>query len=245
MKLCQKYSIHLISDEVYGLSIYDVPHDPSEPNSKEPISFKSVLAIDWQQYIDPTYLHVLYGFSKDLASGGMRLGCMWSRNAALMRAVGGLSLFNWTSNVSEAIGITMLEDEAWMESFLKTSQRRLGERAALARSVLDDYNIPYAKGACAGFFLWVDLRSFLVNEKGDKVTWGDERALVKKMKEKRVYLTNGEALSSEEPGFFRFCFVKNELEVREGLKRLVEALGPRSQQDIKTGWSSNMVIRGA
>ena len=225
MKLCQKYSIHLIVDEIYALSVYDVAQDTSVPAKKLPIPFKSVLAIESKEYIDPTYLHVLYGFSKDLASSGIRVGCLWSQNTALLRAVGGMSLFNWTSNISEAIAITMLEDEAWMESFLQKSRARLGERAAFARSVLDQNKIPYEKGACAGFFLWLDLRPFLAREKGAKVTWDDERAFVKKMQDKRVYLTNGEIMSSEEPGFFRLCFVKNEQEVREGLNRLVEVLG--------------------
>jgi 1-aminocyclopropane-1-carboxylate synthase len=222
MKLAQKYSIHLIVDEIYALSVYDVPRTSE---CEVPTPFQSVLGIEAQQYIDPTYLHVLYGFSKDLASGGLRLGVLWTRNAALIRALSGLSLFHWTSNISEAIGITMLEEEDWMESFLQTSRERLGARAALARSVLDEYKIPYEKGATAGFFLWLDLRPFLGKDKEGIVTWDDEREFAKRMQEKKVYLTNGEILSSEKPGFFRLCFVKNELEVREGLKRVAEALG--------------------
>jgi aspartate/methionine/tyrosine aminotransferase len=221
MKLAQKYSIHLLVDEIYAQSVYTVP---GTAETEAPSSFQSVLALEWQQFINPTYLHVLYGFSKDLASGGLRLGVLWTRNAALLRALSGLSRFSWTSTVSEAIGITMLEDEGWMESFLQTSRERLGARSALARSVLDEYGIPYERSATAGFFLWLDVRPFLGENKDSEVTWDDERAVVKRMQAKKVYLTEGEILASEKPGFFRLCFVKDELEVREGLKRLAEAL---------------------
>jgi 1-aminocyclopropane-1-carboxylate synthase len=219
MKLCQKYNIHLLVDEVYALSVYGSPNEPeAEP-------FVSVLSIvDRESYIDKDHLHVFYGFSKDLASGGLRLGCLWSQNRDLISALSPITLFAWISNLCETIGVAMLENTDWMQSFIKKNQQILGERATLAKSVLDEYDIPHVKGATAGFFLWVDLRKFLGHGDESKVTWEDERAFRKKILEYKVFLTHGEALKSEQPGFFRFCFVKEEIEVRLGLKRLKEAL---------------------
>jgi aspartate/methionine/tyrosine aminotransferase len=217
MKLCKKYSLHLIVDEIYALSVYKT----TEPNSTP---FKSVLAIDSSKYLDPNYLHVLYGFSKDMASGGLRLGCIWTRNSDLITALSSISLMNWPSNLAETIAIQILENDKWMESYLKTNQTRLGERATLARSVLEEYDIAYTKGACAGFFLWLDLRKYLGQGDPEKATLKSERLFKKNMLAKGVYLTSGEGLTSEYPGFFRLCFVKDEAEVREGLKRLKEAL---------------------
>jgi hypothetical protein len=37
-------------------------------------------------------------------------------------------------------------------------------------------------------------------------------------------LTPGQSLSAEEPGYFRFCFVMEEQEISEGLRRLWRAL---------------------
>jgi 1-aminocyclopropane-1-carboxylate synthase len=219
MKLCKKYSIHLLVDEIYALSVYGSPDE----SKAEP--FVSVLSIsDRNTYIDKEYFHLFYGFSKDLASGGLRLGCLWSQNRELISALSPLALLAWISNICENIGIAMLEDIAWMDSFIQQNQKNLRERAAFAKSLLDSYQIPYAKGATAGFFLWIDLRKFLGHGDESKVTWEDERLFRKKILEQKVFLTHGETLKSEYPGFFRFCFVKDEPEVSLGLKRLKEAL---------------------
>lgn len=75
---CQKYQTHLISDEVYALSIYG--HDNS-------VGFVSVLSIDPVPLeVDPALIHVLYGMSKDFAAAGLRLGCLISRNQGLLHA---------------------------------------------------------------------------------------------------------------------------------------------------------------
>lgn len=57
MKFCQEKSIHIISDEVYALSVYDTD-SPSAP------TFTSVLSIDHNGMIDTGRLHALYGMSK-------------------------------------------------------------------------------------------------------------------------------------------------------------------------------------
>jgi 1-aminocyclopropane-1-carboxylate synthase len=212
MKLCEKYSIHLIVDEIYATSVYD----DTKP-------FKSILAIDSEKYINPNYLHLLYGFSKDLAGGGLRLGCIWTKNSALISALSAISFFNWPSNISDTIGTAMLENEDWMASFQATSKQRLGDCATFARSILDEYEIPYAKGASAGFFLWLDVRKFLSNDI-EKITWAEEQDLIKVMSENKVNLTPGKIMFSEGPGFLRLCFAKEKLEVREGLRRFKASL---------------------
>lgn len=54
MKLCQKHKIHLLADEIYAATVYDVP-------DKDAVPFTSVLSFDFSQYIDAEYLHVIYG----------------------------------------------------------------------------------------------------------------------------------------------------------------------------------------
>lgn len=78
MRLCQRYQIHLISDEVYALSVY------GEDSSG---GFVSILSIDPAPLgVDPALIHVLYGMSKDFAAAGLRLGCLISRNEKFMQA---------------------------------------------------------------------------------------------------------------------------------------------------------------
>ena len=58
MRFCQKWRIHLVSDEIYGLSVWENPWVPDAPK------FTSVLAIDPTGLIDPSLIHVLWGMSK-------------------------------------------------------------------------------------------------------------------------------------------------------------------------------------
>ena len=58
MKFCQRHKIHLISDEIYALSVW---RNPEIPNA---ITFTSVLSIDPTGIIDPGLIHVLWGMSK-------------------------------------------------------------------------------------------------------------------------------------------------------------------------------------
>lgn len=57
MHFCAAKGIHLISDEIYALSVYKRGDGPSE-------EFTSVLAIDPTGIINPSQVHVLYGMSK-------------------------------------------------------------------------------------------------------------------------------------------------------------------------------------
>lgn len=54
MKLCDKYKIHLLCDEIYATSVYDVPDESA-------VKFTSALSFDTSRYINSDYLHVLYG----------------------------------------------------------------------------------------------------------------------------------------------------------------------------------------
>ena len=213
LKLCQKYKIHLLVDEVYAMSVYEV----SDPKA---VKFESILTIDTDQYIHPDYLHLLYGMSKDTAAGGVRLGCIYTRNKELLSAMSMLSMFHWSGNASEMIGTLMLEDEKWMDDFLQLSRERLADRNKMVRQILDDEGIKYYLGANAGFFIWVDLRPFLppASEANDD-PWAKETALTKRLLENKVFITNGQDMSAEEPGWYRLIFSQEERVIKEGLRR--------------------------
>ena len=60
MHLCQKYQIHLLSDEIYALTTFvskDIP---------DPVPFTSLLSINKTGIIDPSLCHVIHGMSKVL-----------------------------------------------------------------------------------------------------------------------------------------------------------------------------------
>lgn len=214
MKLCDKYVIHLVVDEIYALSVYDVP----DPHA---VKFESVLSWETDKYISPAYLHVLYGLSKDTAASGLRLGVIYSQNSELILAMGAISMFHWSGNVSEEIAISMLEDEKWMDQLLNTSRERLAASNVLVRKILEEEGVEYRKGANAGFFVWIDLRPFLaVTEDANLDSrWAAELELMNRMIANSVFITSGESMSAEEPGWFRVVFSQDERVIREGMKR--------------------------
>src|SRR5436190_12521862 len=62
MRLCQKYQLHLISDEIYALTTF-----PTQDIQK-PIPFTSLLSIPKDNLIDPSLCHVIHGMSKVVCS---------------------------------------------------------------------------------------------------------------------------------------------------------------------------------
>ncbi|RMZ03009.1 hypothetical protein D0860_06979 [Hortaea werneckii] len=226
MKLCEKYQIHLLSDEIYAMSVY----------STSPTPFESILSIpSSDSYISPHLLHVLYGLSKDFAAGGLRIGCLYTRNRPLWRAIRAMSQFSWIPVASELLACSLLEDDEWLEGFFERSRRKLAEGREVAGRVLEGKGVPFFRGANAGFFLWVDLRGWLPplspSKSGEGESQGKdegkerEKVLVDRMMEKKVFLTPGMDMFAEEPGFFRLVFSQEEDVVREGLRRVFEAIG--------------------
>jgi 1-aminocyclopropane-1-carboxylate synthase len=62
MRLCQKYQIHLLSDEIYALTTFGTEDVPN------PVPFTSLLSIDKTDIIDPSLCHVIHGMSKVFSS---------------------------------------------------------------------------------------------------------------------------------------------------------------------------------
>ena len=216
MQLCNWYHVHLLVDEIYAMSVYEVP-DVSDPKTQE---FHSVLSLDTDKYIDSKYLHLLYGMSKDMAAGGLRLGCIYTRNERLLRAISATSPFAWSGNLNEKMAATMLEDEPWMDDFLEKGRRVLARHNSLARKLLDEAGIKYHLGANAGLFLWIDLRPWLRSVQMDKEDpFAGEDELTAKLIENGVFITNGKELSAEQPGWYRFIFSQEEDLVRVGVER--------------------------
>ncbi|KAI3393837.1 hypothetical protein diail_3564 [Diaporthe ilicicola] len=58
MRFCPKHSLHLISDEIYGLSCWGNAAISDTP------AFHSVISLDTTDLIDPGLVHALWGMSK-------------------------------------------------------------------------------------------------------------------------------------------------------------------------------------
>lgn len=58
MRLCGRFGLHLISDEIYGLSVFE------NPNMQDPVPFTSILSVSAEELMDPRQVHMQWGLSK-------------------------------------------------------------------------------------------------------------------------------------------------------------------------------------
>lgn len=197
--------LHLVCDEVYALSVF----------GERP--FTSVAALR------PSLgdaVHVVWAFSKDFAASGLRCGVLVTENAEVLRAVDTLAYWACCSGDTQHLLGSMVSDETWLGHYLTEMPRRLGEAYGRTTAALDAAGIPYVP-AEAGFFLLVDLRSFL-----EAPTFVAEHALWRLMlDEAKVNLTPGAACHIAEPGFMRLCFAAAPPEaVEEAVRRIADIL---------------------
>ena len=155
MKLCQKYQVHLISDEIYALSTFTNTYDAS---AEEASPFVSILSIDPAGVIDGGLVHAVWGVSKDFGANGLRLGALVSQhNPDLHAALVPVSLYSSSSAVTDHIVANFLDDRAWVERYISENRRQLAANYEHVAAWANDNDVPYAPGVNAAFFLWVNL----------------------------------------------------------------------------------------
>ncbi|KAE8323746.1 pyridoxal phosphate-dependent transferase [Aspergillus sergii] len=214
LRFCNKHRLHLISDEVYASCVFD-SGDPSA------VPFTSVLSISTPDLIDPDLVHLLYGFSKDFAAGGLHLGFLITRNTALRQACKAILRLHNASTASITIGATILEDQDFITQFTQKSRQSLASTYRIATSILNQEGINYVKGGNAGFFIYIDLSFYLPYP--DRPAQEREFALAQRFLDAGVFLHPGEE-HGKERGWFRLVFAHEEEVLREGLWRLIRVL---------------------
>ncbi|KAM0249508.1 hypothetical protein ACHAQJ_009014 [Trichoderma viride] len=224
LKFCNKYQLHLISDEIYALSIFKNKIDKDPP----PVPFHSVLSIDPTGLINPALVHVLWGMSKDFGANGLRLGAIISQhNAKLMTALGPAVLLSSVSSLSEHVFANVLEDEDYVENYIKENQRKLGTYYEYIVDWAKKNDIVYAPGVNAGFFVWVDLgRTYLKHQDKSLAVKSEDldETVMNALLRHKVFLASGARFGSEKPGWFRVVFSHDMEYLNEGLSRIVAAV---------------------
>ncbi|KAJ5086906.1 hypothetical protein NUU61_008213 [Penicillium alfredii] len=236
-RFCNKHRLHLISDEVYASCVFD----SGDPNATP---FTSILSLDLARLIDPSLVHVLYGFSKArLLLGRPTPRIPGNPEPAAPASVQGNSVrfiyfslalipglyhsthpkLSWlcrrlhgASQAAVTIGTAILEDEAFVKSFTAKSQQSLAAGYRHTTSTLNEAGINYINGGNAGFFIYIDLSPYLPNPGAP--TREREFALAQNLVDAGVFLHPGEE-HSKDAGWFRLVFSQEEAVLREGLRR--------------------------
>lgn len=197
--------IHLVSDEIYALSVFGGSDFVS-------VSHLTELGDD---------VHVVWAISKDFAASGLRCGFLFSHNERLRSAVSGQAIWAAVSGRTQHLVTEMLADHDWLDRYLHEMPARLATAHGTFTASLTEAGIPHVRSA-AGFFLIADLRGFL-----SEPTFDAERMLWRRMVEHGVNLTPGKAIRSSEPGLFRVCFTATPTEsLATAVQRIQTAIAP-------------------
>ena len=246
MQLCQKHRVHLLSDEIYALSVWKNNEDSSPP----PTEFVSALSVESTGIIDPSLIHILWGMSKDFGANGIRIGALISQsNIPLLNAVSKVGRFSYPSSISDLAATLLLEDDAFTENYIRTNQDRLSKAYSFCVQRLREHSIQYAPGVNAAYFLWINLGAAYLARHPNRSTmtvgskFGDAKAaisdqdqgvdltdeIMKRMLDHRVFLGSGKAFGSEKPGWFRMVFSHNQEILEEGFNRIFRAIDIQAQ----------------
>ncbi|KAH7359711.1 pyridoxal phosphate-dependent transferase [Pyrenochaeta sp. MPI-SDFR-AT-0127] len=216
MHFCARHTIHLISDEIYALSVFPTPLSPSA------VPFTSLLSLDPTGIIDANLVHVTYGLSKDFGAAGLKVGALISRNEALKKAVHAVLRFHGVSGPSVAVATAMLEDRDWVRGFIALSRQRIADAYLYFTTRLAEIGIRYYEGGNAGFFLWIDMSPFLPLGAPGAAALTDaqkEIGLAERLLRSGLVLQPGEE-HGVAVGWFRVVFTMERGVVEEGLRRL-------------------------
>lgn len=227
MRLCQKYEVHLLVDEIYALSTWRNTVDL--PNIKDEV-FASVLSIATEGIIDPSLIHVLWGASKDFGANGLRLGVVVSQaNPDLIAACRACAYFSSPSSFAENSVRAVISDRSFLEKYISTNRARMSAAYKFAVHLLDEHGIEHMPGATAAFFIWMNLGKKYA-ERNPDLTKGKSGSTIAEVVQDqankgKIFLINGDAMGAEQPGWFRLVFTQPERYVVEGIRRIAEVIG--------------------
>jgi len=218
---CIEQGIHLVVNEIYGLSLIDTTHPTLAQDYSEECIFSSFANIMAEKESD--YLHLWYAVSKDLGISGFRVGLVYSRNAALLEAYTNLNLTHSVSNHTQWILQILLADSAFMTRYVARNKERLTQSYATVVGFLRRLNIPYVPSR-GSLFVWIDLSEFLTadSEMGEMDLWRELYHAT------GVLLTPGVGFGHTKKGLFRVVFpCVSQADLRVAFDRLAEFIGTK------------------
>lgn len=231
LKLCEKYQIHLVSDEIYALTVWINKED------RQPLQlpFNSILSFDLQGIINPALVHVLWGTSKDWGANGLRVACLISQsNPALHEALTSAALMSSVSSIADHVVANLLDDDVFTERYIATNRQKLSQSYSQVISFLREHDIQYTPGSNAGFFVWVNLGAAYLKRHPDRKGVHDITEEVNDaLLEQKLHLASGNLFGSETPGIFRIVFSHPAEYLQEALRRLLKAIEVGYQGDLK------------
>lgn len=228
-QFCERHNLHLLSDEIYALSVFPSKDVPL------PNRFVSALSFDFSKHeVNPGRVHVVYGMSKDFAANGFRIGVIISQhNPKLLKSITTTATFSKVASPADTLWSALLDNQKELAKYITKNQNDLRVAYDFAVSWLKFHKIPYIPSN-AGHFLAIDLRGVLsnVDKYGSMIPitrgmsmYEREAALLVFLLKHKTYIDSGALFHMPEGGWFRFTFTMRRDYFVVGLQRLERALG--------------------
>jgi aspartate/methionine/tyrosine aminotransferase len=209
---CTLLKIHMVVNEIYGLSRININHPEIQMDYPKPIEFKSFGQL--MNARQSPFLHLWYSFSKDLGISGFRIGLVHSYNEELIAAYRNAGLSHCISNHTQWVMQEVLQDRNFMEKYILANQEALTFSYVTVIKYLKNLGIPY-NPSYGSLFVWMDLSEFLA-EQSDQ---GQHELWLEIFEKTRVLLTPAEGFGHSKKGLFRMVissFDRQALEVAMG-----------------------------
>ncbi|GMK59407.1 hypothetical protein CspeluHIS016_0800130 [Cutaneotrichosporon spelunceum] len=225
-RFCEERDLHLVSDEIYAMSVWDNDAFP------QALPFTSMLSLDVEKEVnaladegftfDRARLHVVYGMSKDFCANGLRVGALVSQaNPLLLRAMAGTSMLMKISSPADVIWSALLRDGDKLAEFIALNRARLTEAGTYVRDWFEARGVPVAHSN-AGNFVWVDLGARLGFREAK-----EEKRIFQRLLDGGVYVAPGTAYHNPEAGWFRITFSVARDNLNVGLDKIERLLDLR------------------
>ncbi|KAJ7747842.1 PLP-dependent transferase [Mycena metata] len=216
----EKHNLHLVVDEVFGLSTFESAFPPAV-NSK----FESILSYNLPAIgVNPARVHVLAGPTKDFGASGFKLGLLVSpSNLELINLM--RPLFNATpiSAASDLLFARVLSDKPFVKNFLADNSVALGAAYEYVARWMIFHKLSFTR-ANAGVYVLVDLAPFIarITDPSDSDTKKLDRA-VAAMLEEKVFLKPTALMADPIPTRFRLIFTQSRATMKLALQRIERA----------------------
>jgi aspartate/methionine/tyrosine aminotransferase len=193
--------IHLIVDEIYGLSLFSDG------------DFVSAVTLLNNKLGDR--VHFLWSFSKDLCASGLRVGVLYTQNSALLAALSATNDAMMASNLTQYALQRVIEDRPFLDMFFRENRVRLLQSLDFLRDQLNSLGVRMHRTEGA-IFAFCDFSRFLPVQ-----TFAAERELFARLAGNGVLFTPGESCHCPRPGYFRVCYAFVSFEaLQEACRRL-------------------------
>ena len=193
---CIDHQIHLIVNEIYGLSIINIHHSAiaaDYENVSQYISFGKTMS-----ELNSPFLHLWYSFSKDFGISGFRVGVLHSYNEEVLAAYRNINLTHGVSNLTQWTLQMILEDHLFVKQYILQNQKLLTESYATVAKALKECNTGYNPSR-GSLFIWIDL-SHLMN---DQSSVSEESLWLDIFQKTGILLTPTNGFGHTKKGLFR------------------------------------------